>query len=160
VFPVAAVIQDAGDLPADAGEEIPAAAAVAIPAVAAIPADPHLLAHFPPVDARPDRVDHPGDFMARDSRILDAREQSVLGHGITVADATRLDLDPDRSGTGLRDRSLDDFERAFRPGNLRDAHHRHGSFLRCRPSGSWRAAGPSPVRLATAFIVRPRPHPA
>ena len=125
VLAVAAVVGDAGDLAAHAGEELPAAAGVAIAAVAAVPADAHPLARLPSGDAGADRVDHPGHLMAGDARVLDSREEPLLGDRIAVADAAGLHPDPHRPGTRLRDRPLDDLEGAVGAGDLRDTHHRH-----------------------------------
>src|SRR5262249_479958 len=125
--------RDARDLAAHAGEELPAAAGVAIPAVAAVPPDADPLARLPPGDAGADRVDHPGNLMAGDLRVLKPRETTLLGDRIAVADAAGLHLDPHRPGGRLRYLPLDDLKRAFRAGDLRDTHHRHVPSSVCPP---------------------------
>ena len=133
VLAVAAVIGDAGDLAAHAGEELPAAAVVAIAAVAAVPPDADPLARLPSGDAGADRVDHPGHLMAGDPRVLNSREEPLLGDRIAVADAAGLHLDPHRSGARLRDRPFNDLKGPIRAGDLHDTHRRHGSSC-CLPS--------------------------
>ena len=73
------------------GEEIAPPAILAVAAIAAIPAHAHSLTN------RPSRgnvcshsVDHTDHFMAGNAGILNAWELSLLGHFITVANATGL----------------------------------------------------------------------
>ena len=159
VLAVAAVIRDAGDLAAHAGEELAAAAVVAIPAIAAVPADAHPLARLPAGDAGADRVDHPGHLMAGNPRVLNSREQPLLRERIAVADAASLHLDPHRPGTRLRDRPLHDLKRALRAGDLRNTHHRHGLSLTLGcPTVRRRPPAYQPRRASEG--VRPGPIPS
>jgi hypothetical protein len=76
----------------------------------AVPADTNALPRLPQSYIRTNRVDTPGDLVARHTRILEARPDSLLYQRITVTDAARFYLDPNLAAARLRDRELDDFE--------------------------------------------------
>src|SRR5262249_2791483 len=83
---VAAVVGDAGGLPAHAREELAAAAMVTIAAIATVPPDSDPLAWLPSGDTGADRFDHSGHFVAGNSRVLNTREKALFRHRIAVAD--------------------------------------------------------------------------
>jgi hypothetical protein len=62
-------------------------------AMAAIPPDADALADFPLFHAGAEGVDDPGDFVARNARVLDGRESAFLGERIGMADTARLHFD-------------------------------------------------------------------
>ncbi len=132
VLAIAAVVRDAGDLPAHAGEEIAAAALVAIAAVAAVPTHAHSLPWFPAGHTGADRVDHSGHFVTGDTRVLNPRDAPLFRDRIAMANAAGVDLDPHPAGTWLRDGTLHDIKRSARAGNLGNAHHGHVFCLRRR----------------------------
>lgn len=133
-LPIAAVIRDAGDLTAHAGEELSTATVIAIPAIAAIPADSHLLARLPSCDTGAERIDHPGHFMAGNPGVLKSWENPLFRDRIAVADAASLHLTPHQPGDWLRDGTFHDLEGAFGAGDLSDPHHGHVSSLRIQTS--------------------------
>jgi len=90
-----------------------------------MPADPDPLPRRPARNIGADFIDAADHLVARHPRILEARPQSILGAAVAVADAARLDLDPDRAGAGLPDVPLDEFERPARLPHLDRAHLRH-----------------------------------
>src|SRR5207249_5722873 len=94
VLGVASVEADAGDLRLHAVEEEPAPAGVALEAVTAVPADAGAIALLPRGHVRPDGVDAPGDLVTGNARQRHAGEPARLHDGVAVADAARLDLDP------------------------------------------------------------------
>jgi hypothetical protein len=95
--------------------------------MSAMPADSNSLPFRPSDNALTDRVDSSSDFMTGHSRILDARPDSFLGHGITVANAAGFNLDAHPPGAGLRDFALENFKRPLRSSYLHGAHLRHNS---------------------------------
>jgi hypothetical protein len=108
-----------------ARKKIAAPAEVALSAIPAVPADADTLAQFPGRYACAQGIHDPDHFMARNAGILDAREKTFLGHGIAVAHAASLDLDPHRPGTGLREVAFHDFQRGTRTGDLSCSHFLH-----------------------------------
>ena len=124
VIRVAAVEGDAGDLPELAGHEVSPAARGAMPAVSPVPADTDPLARLPSRDTRAERVDRPCDLVSRDAGIPNARPQSLLREGITVADTASLDLDADESRARVRVFAFDELEAAIRLSDLHRAHRR------------------------------------
>src|SRR5439155_7567394 len=114
-----------------AGKELAPLAMIATPAIAAVPADAHPLARFQLADARTDGIDDSGHFVARNSGILNPRPESFLDQRIAVADAARLDFDPDRSRARLRDRPFHNLNSALTPRDLRNPHRRHDDSSFC-----------------------------
>ena len=90
--------------------------------MSAMPTDTDALTHRPARDTGTERVDDTGDFMTGNARILDARPQAFLGHGVAVADAAGLNLYPCRTGAGLRNIAFDNFKGSLGASNLSDAH--------------------------------------
>ena len=107
-----------------AGHEVAATARIAVPAVSPVPADTDPLARLPSRDARAERVDRPCDLVSRDAGIPNARPQSLLREGITVADTASLDLDADESRARVRVFAFDELEAAIRLSDLHRAHRR------------------------------------
>ena len=128
VVGVATVIADAGDFFVNASNEVAAAASRTSSVVAAVPADADALAFFPNGDAGPDFVDDAGNFVARRTRINDAREE---------ADAAGLDADADMSQGRLRDFALLQLEIGTGLGDYGDFILGMGWFLTKRGLGSW-----------------------
>jgi hypothetical protein len=90
--------------------------------VAAVPADADSLPRLPSRNALTDGVDDSGDLMSWDPRVLDAWPQSLLGHGVAVADAARFDFDPHLPRAGRRDFTFHYFEWSIRANNLHSTH--------------------------------------
>jgi hypothetical protein len=101
--------------------------------MAAMPSDADALSRPPFRHLPANRINHAGNLMPRHARVLDPRPHAHLHQGIAVADAAGLDFDADGTGAGLRDRSLDDFERGFGVSNLGNSHRGHD--LRPRVAG-------------------------
>jgi hypothetical protein len=108
-----------GDL---AGNKIAAATGITISAVPAVPADSDPLALYPSDNAYADRVNYSGDFMSRNPRVLDTRPHSLLGHGITVANSTSLNLYTHMPGTRICDLAFNEFKWAAGTSYLNDSH--------------------------------------
>jgi hypothetical protein len=72
-------------------------------------------------------VDCPDDFVSRNARIRNARKQPLFRHHVTVANATRLDANPNLSLPCLWDLPLDNFEISTGPGYLHSFHLRHSA---------------------------------
>jgi len=70
IFRVPAVEADPGNLFEMAENEMAPATRVTLKTVSAVPADAHSLSGFPLRDVRPNRVDTPGNLVARNARIL------------------------------------------------------------------------------------------
>jgi hypothetical protein len=87
-----------------------------------VPADRDPLAGRPPDDAVADSVEDARDFVARDARVRNAGKRSRDREGVAVADATRFDPYPDRSGAGLRNVALDELEWSVRMRDLDCTH--------------------------------------
>jgi hypothetical protein len=98
-----------------AGEEVTPTARITVAAVSSVPANPDPLADLPLGDATADGVDHSGDFVPGDSRVLDARQETFFRVHVAATDAAGLDLDSDRSRAWLWDFAFDQLERALRP---------------------------------------------
>src|SRR5438477_46254 len=103
-----------------------APAGIAIPAIAAVPADADALTRAPPGNSAADRIDAADHLMPGDARVLNVREQPLLGDAVAMADAAGLHLDANLAGGGLRDFTLDQLQRAVRLRNLCDPHRCHG----------------------------------
>jgi len=126
VVGVATVIADAGDFFVNASNEVAAAASRTSSVVAAVPADADALAFFPNGDAGPDFVDDAGNFVARRTRISDAREEAVFDQMVAEADAAGLHADADISRGRLRDFALLQLEIGTGLGDYGDFHLGHG----------------------------------
>ena len=148
-----------------AGEKVAATTVVALTALAAVPADAYAIADRPTLHTVASGIDKTDDLMARHARQRDARKHGQLGKGVAVADAAGLDLDADLAVTGLRDRTLDDLERAVGTGDLRDSHLAHScsclirsgcATTRCRQDASlpWRVCGGSMVGVPQDFAYQ------
>src|SRR5881394_1701042 len=75
-----------------AGKCVAAPAGIAIPAIAALPADADALARAPPGNSAADRIDAADHLMPGDARVLNVREQPLLGDAVAMADAAGLHL--------------------------------------------------------------------
>jgi hypothetical protein len=67
-------------------------------------------------------VNDSGNFMSRDPRVLNAGPQSILGHDITVTDATSIDLYSHMAGTGLWDLAFNKLKGAAGTSDLYCTH--------------------------------------
>ena len=128
---VAPVEREARDLASHAGEELAAAAVVAISAIAPVPPDARPLALRPSGDAAAHRIDDPRHLMTGTPGVLDPGKASLFDERIAVADAARLDFDPDRSRARLRDRPFHNLNSALTPRDLRNPHRRHDNSSFC-----------------------------
>src|SRR5579862_5048277 len=127
VLAIAAVVVDAWHLQFVTGEEIAATATLARSVVSAVPADAGAIAHFPAVDSVAERIDDTGDFMAWCARKRNLAPRVVNRSRIAVTDAASLNADANRSGSGIRDRKLQElYAVIFRRRHSRDAHRFHG----------------------------------
>jgi len=90
-----------------------------------MPTGSDALTDFPIGHAGADGVDHSGDFVAGNPRVLNVGKDSLFDNRIAVADATRLNFDSNGSGRRIGNVSLDDLERATGTGNLCNAHLCH-----------------------------------
>src|SRR5262249_3541513 len=98
-------------------------------AIAAVPADTHALANLPAGETSRDRLDSSGHLVTGNTRVLNAREQSLFGDRIAMTDAARQHLDPHRSSLRFRYRPFDDFKRTLGTRDLCNTHGRHGFLL-------------------------------
>src|SRR5262249_23085754 len=108
-----------------AGDEIAFAARGTREVVTAMPADAHPLAFFPICYAGAELVHDAGDFMAGNTRILNAREDAVLCEVVAEANAAGLHFDADLARTGLGNIALDNFKIAAGFRNLDCFHFHH-----------------------------------
>jgi hypothetical protein len=92
-----------------------------------MPSDSDALSDFPAENAWAYRVNHPRDFMPRNTRVRDARPRTLLGIFIAVADAAGLHFDAHRSGSGLRDFALHQLKRPLGIRDLNRTHRGHDS---------------------------------
>jgi hypothetical protein len=122
VFRITPVEADPGNLLELAKNEMAAAAGIALEAVPAVPSHTHPLARFPLRDVSSNRIDAPGDFVARNPRVLQSRESRLLHDGVAVANSAGFNLDPDLGVARLGNRALDDFEVSTRFADLCDFH--------------------------------------
>src|SRR5262249_29058079 len=122
VFLIAAVIADAANFLVLTMTEISAAAFAASVVVTTMPAHACALSFLPRGNARADCIDDTGHFVPGNARVLYARHHAFFREHVAVANATRLDLDPDLSGTRLRNLALDDFKISARHGDLCNLH--------------------------------------
>ena len=127
VFAVTTIKTDAGHLVRFTSEQIPASARVTSPAVAAVPSDTDPLAGRPADDTFANGINCPGDFVARNARVLNSGPEAFLYERIAVTNAARRDFDSNSSRRGLRYWPFDNFKRSLRTGNLCNAHCSHGS---------------------------------
>jgi hypothetical protein len=108
VISVTAIMRKAGDPTRLASKKIAAATRLTVTAVPAMPADADSLTVSKIDDRRTYSINSPNDLMPGDARIFDGHRAS-LDQGVTVADATSLNLDAYGSRAGLRDVALDEF---------------------------------------------------
>lgn len=89
-----------------------------------VPSDAHTLPSFPLSHVRTDGVDAPGNLVAGNTRIFDARPESIFDQLIAVADTAGFDLDPDLAAAGLRNGAIDDLKIATGFADLNGFHQR------------------------------------
>lgn len=78
-----------------AEDKIASAAWFAVATMSSVPSHANSLAWFPFTRARTYRIDDPGNFMTRHTRVLDARPQTILGKNIAMTDPTGLYFNPE-----------------------------------------------------------------
>src|SRR6266567_3970539 len=125
VFGVAAIEAEGGDFLEATENEIASAAGIARKAMPAVPADACTLADLPVGHVRADGVDPPGDLVAGDAGILQARPEPILDQDIAMADPAGLDFDAYLPAAGLRDRTLDQLELPTGLAHLHRLHQSH-----------------------------------
>ena len=118
VVGVAAVVVDAGDVLIFAKDEVAAAAGMAVVAMAAVPAQTDALAGLEDRDLGANRVEHTGDLVAGNARVLDAGPYAQLGKRIAVANTAGLDTDTNVPRTRLGKFALDNLEVSAGGGHL------------------------------------------
>ena len=95
-------------------DQIAAPARLAMPAMATEPTDSDTLALFPTRNALADGVDESCDLVTRHVGIRDVRPVPFDDERVGVADASRLDTDPDLPRTGLRNGPLHEAQHSRR----------------------------------------------
>ncbi|SIT46961.1 exported hypothetical protein [Paraburkholderia ribeironis] len=95
-------------------------------AMAAVPTHTDPLSDAPALYASPDGIDDAGYFMSRHAWKLQTWPEPLLGHGITVANSARLNLDADLTLVRLRNIQFDEFQWASRCFRLYSFHPGHG----------------------------------
>src|ERR1700731_1261617 len=110
VFGVTSIKRDASDFPELTEDEVAASAGVALKAMSAIPSHAYPLTGLPQGDVGADGVDASGNLVARYARILNSRPHAFLNQRVAVADATGFYFNADSPASGLRRRTLNDFE--------------------------------------------------
>ena len=85
-------------------------AGIAGKAVSAMPADAYTLSRLPLRNVCSNRVDASGDFVARNTRILQSGETRFFYDSVTVAHAAGFHFDPNLSATGFRNWTVYDFK--------------------------------------------------
>jgi hypothetical protein len=90
--------------------------------VSTVPANSNAVADAPSLYERSDSIDNPNHFVARNSRVLNARKNAFLRDRVAVAHSTRLDFDSHQSRAGVLDLLFDQLERAFGVRHLNSAH--------------------------------------
>src|SRR3989454_10062503 len=107
--------------------ETPPAARQALSVLTAMPAHSHALALLPFGYTGAQLVDHPHDFVSRNTGVLNPRPSSFFDEHVAVTDAAGLRFDAHVSRAWLRHLSLDDLEISSCFGNLRHLHwcYRH-----------------------------------
>jgi hypothetical protein len=131
ILGIASVERNAGDLRRGlAGNEVSTAARIAMPAVSAVPAHTDPLARSPFGNACANFINDPGNLMPGNPRVL-YWPYSLLGYGVAVADAARLDFDAHGSIAGFRDFAFNEFKGALRLGHLNSSHRCHNGILLC-----------------------------
>ena len=112
-----------------AEDEIATPARVTLKTVAAVPSHSHPLAGLPQRNVGADRVDAPGNFVARHSRILNSRPEPFLYECVAVADTAGFHLEAHLPASRLWSWALDDFKSSSW---LADLYGFHGEFLSMR----------------------------
>src|SRR5260370_29292981 len=141
VFLVPAVKADTRYFQTGAVAEIPPAARQALSVLTAMPAHSHALALLPFGYTRAQLVDHPHDFVARNTWVLNPRPSSFFDEHVAVTDATGPHFDAHVSRAWLRPLSLDDLEISSWFGNLHHLHWRYRHSCCCHVGlrlESWR----------------------
>src|SRR5207249_1058405 len=125
---IPAVEIDARDLAIGAHCEIAAPALFALEAMSTVPPDTDAPTLFPASDAAADRIDPPGDFMARHTGILNPGPETFFDEHVAVANAARLHLHANLSRARLRDVAFYQFPISAWFADLRRLHCIHNSF--------------------------------
>ena len=93
--------------------------------MSAMPAHTRALPFFPAGNARSERVDHAGDFVARNARVRNSWSRTFLRVFIAMADAAGVHLETHRSSRRFGNFAIDKLKRFVRLGNLDCAHFGH-----------------------------------
>ena len=125
---IPAVEIDARDLAIDAHREIAAPALFALEAMSTVPPDTDTLTVLPASDTATERIDPPGDFMARHTGILNPGPETFFDEHVAVANAARLHLHANLSRARLRDVAFYQFPISAWFADLRRLHCIHNSF--------------------------------
>ena len=92
--------------------------------MATVPADAHSIPYFPGRDPLSQSVKLAGDFVARDTGILQARPQAFFYKDIAVAHPTSFDLYSHLTGARFRDIAFNQLKISAWLANLSDFHFR------------------------------------
>jgi hypothetical protein len=128
IVSITAIEVNGGNFLVAAEDEISAAAELAGKAVSAVPADSDALPGFPVCYIGTGGVDSPGDFVAGNPWILNAREESFLDEHVAVANSASFDLDANLCAGGIGNISFNEFEVAAGFRYLHYFHARHFFF--------------------------------
>src|SRR5579862_7026057 len=128
---VSAVITDARDFQIPAIAEVSSSAGSTGVVLAAVPADAGALSLLPSGNTGAHFIDDARHLMSGSAGILNPGPKAFFREAVTVANTTRLHLDPDLSGTRLRNLALDDLEIGSRLGNLCYFHRSNCEGCRC-----------------------------
>ncbi len=125
ILGVAAVDGETRDDGILTGPKVAPAAGRTREAMTAMPAHAHPLPDPPVIDARPQPVDHPHDFVPRYSRIRHAGEMTFLYGRFSMANAARLNLHQDFARFRLGNFPVHQLKIAAPRTYLNCSHHRH-----------------------------------
>ena len=130
VFAITAIKCDAGNLLPFAQNEVSSAARVADKAVASMPSHAHSLTYLPVGNVAAQRINHSGNFVTGNSRILQARPISFLSQNIAVADAAGRHFDSHLAIARFGDGPLYNLKVPTGTADLRHFHacHKSSSF--------------------------------
>jgi hypothetical protein len=95
ILRISTIFLESGDLEAPTAHKISTSAKSALTTMAPMPAHTDALAFLPRRHVCTDLIDHAGDLVARDARILQAWPMSFFHEGIAVTDSARLHSDGD-----------------------------------------------------------------
>jgi hypothetical protein len=111
-----------------AEDKIASATRFAATTMSSVPSHTDPLARFPLTHARTYRIDDPGNFMSRHTRILDPRPQTLLGKNIAVTDPAGLHFNQNMSHCGTGYVPLHELQRSSGLPYFHCFHRSHAAF--------------------------------